>query len=406
MRRYLIAICAVVLVTRSVAAEDPVAAATESAKPREVQLNDIITVLMDRQLAPDDAAESPRVGPPVLTHCAASVVGIRANGNLEIESRSKTIYNGEIWERSLTGIVNPKTVGAHRAVHCDDIVECHIRTFKKGAVSGDVSQPVLPSPQVCPRPGAPYAPTPVGLVTSPSAPKVAVLHEKQADLAQLQQEINQLRAEAGAEQQILVRVQVMEVSLTKMENRGFDAVGLSSGFANMSAADAKQLIHRLSENNLGKMLSEPTVIALDGHPASVHAGGEIPYPSMNGEKGTMELKPTGTQLDVVPQTLGDNRVRLDFRVRVSDTDSGQLVEINGSHVPVLNVREIDTKIETAFGNSVVLSGMEETRIEARSVSVGKTEDVENRIGTIFIVTPEAADRVATLPSQPRAYTPK
>jgi Flp pilus assembly secretin CpaC len=272
--------------------------------------------------------------------------------------------------------------------------------------------PVLPAAapdQVCPRPDAPYAPTPVGLVTSSNTSKMAVLRQKRADIAQLQHEVDQLRGEAGAKQQITVRVEVMEVSLTKMEKTGVDATNVSSGYANMTAADAKQLLRTLSESNLGKMVSEPTVVTLDGNPASLHVGGEVPHPARNGAKGEVELRPIGTQLDVLPQTLGENRVRLDFRLRMSNIDSGQMVDINGSHVPVLNVEEVDTKIETAIGDSVVLSGMEETRVESQKRSTGKTEEVRNRIGTIFVVTPEVSDRVGrvgALPVQPRPYTPK
>jgi hypothetical protein len=409
MRNHVFAICVVMLACRTAVAEDPAGPVTESVKPREIQLEDVITVLMDRPSSSDELAEFQRTGAPLPTRCAASVVNIRPNGNLEIESRSEILHNGEYWERSLTGVVTPKTLGADRTVHSNDIAQCRIKTFKKGAANQESNPLAAALARICPRPDAPYAPTPVGLVTSPNASKIAMLRQKQADIAQLQQEVDQLRGEAGAEQQITVRVQVMEVSLTKMEKMGVDVPDVSSGFANMTAANAKQLLRTLSESNLGKMVSEPTVVTLDGSPASLHVGGEVPYPARNGAKGEVELRPIGTQLDVLPQTLGDNRIHLDFRLRVSNIDSGQMVDINGSHVPVLNVEEVDTKIETVIGNSVVLSGMEETRVEAQKRSTGKTEEVQNRIGTIFVVTPEVSDRigrVGALPTQPGPYTPK
>lgn len=310
---------------------------------------------------------------------------------------------------------------SHVIAVCVAVLACRSAVAEGPAVSAaasvkphdDAVQPSFLQPQVCPRPDALYAPTPVGLITPVTDPRVAVLRQKEADIAQLQQEVNKLRAETGAEQQILVRVQVMEVSLTKMEKMGLSTASVTSGYANMPAADATQLVRTLSESRLGKMMSEPTVVALDGQPASVHIGGDMPYPAPSGAKGAVDLRPIGTQLDVVPQTLGDNRVRVDLRVRISNTNSGQMIDINGSHVPLLGVKQINTKVEAAIGTSVILTGMNETRVErvkiGKSGGGTKTVDEENRIGTIIIVTPEFADRVASagaLPSQPKPYTPR
>ena len=275
-----------------------------------------------------------------------------------------------------------------------------------------VNLPLVEAQDAVP-PAPNYAPHPVSLTSPVTDPRVAVLRQKEADIVQLQQEVNKLRAVTGAEQQIRVSVQVMEVSLTKMEEMGFSTASVTSGYAAMPVADAKQLVRTLCENRLGRIMSEPAVIALDGQPASVHIGGEIPYPAVSGAKGAVELRPIGTQLDVVPQTLGDNRVRIDFQVRLSDTNSGQTIDINGSRVPVLSVKQINTKVEPAIGTSVFLTGMNETRIETikrGKLGIGTTvEEVQNVIGTIFIVTPEIADRVARAdarPSQPGPYTPR
>ena len=65
---------------------------------------------------------------------AASVVDIRPNGNLVIEARNEIQNDDEIWEKSLTGVVRRQSIGPDRTVRSDDIAEARIRNRKKGFV--------------------------------------------------------------------------------------------------------------------------------------------------------------------------------------------------------------------------------------------------------------------------------
>ncbi len=248
----------------------------------------------------------------------------------------------------------------------------------------------------------PVVPSPVGPASAsrplatqrPASPLVAVLQQKQTEFAQLQQEISQLRVQARAPQQILIRTRVLEVSLTKMEKLGLDVSSVSSGYSTMRSEDASQLIRMLTANNAAKVLSEPTIVTLDGRPASFHVGGEIPIPPLPGSNGAVDFRPVGTQLDILPQSLGDNRVRMELKLRVCEDDSSRTVAINGSKFPAFNVRQIGISIESAYGESTVLSGLVSTRRESMKVG-GKSVDVENRIGLIFVVTPEPVEAPQT-----------
>jgi flagellar L-ring protein FlgH len=149
---------------------------------RELQLNDIITVLVDYKsaLQSDGDANSKKTasfnavlsdwlkfdgknilpapqnnGDPKVTGAvtsqfktqadvkqkdavtfkiATSVVDIRPNGNLVIEGRSEVQSDDEVWEQSLTGIVRRQSIGPDRTVRSDDIAERRIRIRKKGFV--------------------------------------------------------------------------------------------------------------------------------------------------------------------------------------------------------------------------------------------------------------------------------
>ncbi len=251
-----------------------------------------------------------------------------------------------------------------------------------------------------PRPVAPNeAPHPSPVLTRRSvSPLVAVLRQKQADLVQLQQEIRQLRAQTGTQQQILVHVEVLEASLTKMEKLGLDAGLVNSGYSQMTCGNALKLVQALKGNNVAKELAEPSIVVVDARPAQFQVGEDVPIPTVPGSKEAVEFRPVGTQLDIMALSLGDNRVRLETRIRVSTADSSRTVEINGSRVPFIQVRQIDTAVESAFGESTVLSGMVDTRLEAVKVG-GKVEEVENRIGTMFVVTPSLFAEPATAQHQ-------
>jgi flagellar L-ring protein FlgH len=149
---------------------------------RELQLNDIITVLVDYKSALQSGGDSnskktasfnavlsdwlkfdgknilpapQNNGDPKITGAvtsqfktqadiqqkdaltfkiAAAVVDIRPNGNLVIEARSEVQNDDEVWEQSLTGVVRRQSIGPDRTVRSDDIAERRIRIRKKGFV--------------------------------------------------------------------------------------------------------------------------------------------------------------------------------------------------------------------------------------------------------------------------------
>jgi flagellar L-ring protein precursor FlgH len=71
---------------------------------------------------------------------AASVVDIRPNGNLVIEARSEVQHDDEVWEQSLTGVVRRQSIGPDRTVRSDDVAERRIKIRKKGFVHDGIER--------------------------------------------------------------------------------------------------------------------------------------------------------------------------------------------------------------------------------------------------------------------------
>ena len=66
---------------------------------------------------------------------AAAVVDIRPNGNLVIEARREIRINEEVWLQSLTGVVRRQSIGPDRTVRSDEIHEMRIEKREKGFVN-------------------------------------------------------------------------------------------------------------------------------------------------------------------------------------------------------------------------------------------------------------------------------
>lgn len=158
------------------------------AEQRELQINDIVTVLVDYRSsmlsegdakskrtvslnavlsdwlkfdgkdifpAPQDRgdprikgqldsqfkAESDMTTKDSLTfRIAAAVVDIRPNGNLVIEARREIQINEEVWMQSLTGVVRRQSIGADRTVRSDEVAELRIEKREKGFVKDSYSR--------------------------------------------------------------------------------------------------------------------------------------------------------------------------------------------------------------------------------------------------------------------------
>jgi pilus assembly protein CpaC len=245
-----------------------------------------------------------------------------------------------------------------------------------------------------------------------------LLEEKLSELNRLQKEIDQLRAVSGTAQQILVKVQVLEVARTKLRKLGVDwarvvdvkdANGTNAKQANKSipldcgfgvfdrTEEIFGFIDMLQKNNIAKMLAEPSLVIVSGRPATFQVGGEMPLPAAPGSDKAVEFQSFGTKLDVLAVALGNKSIRMELRVRLAEPDYSHSVQIAGAQVPVLNVRELDTALELKAGQSGYLNGMVQKRETAIQTESGIRTEAEE-IETWFIVTPELVSAVASAPA--------
>lgn len=244
----------------------------------------------------------------------------------------------------------------------------------------------------------------------------------------------------GGVQQVLLHVRVMEVSRTKLRSLGFDFAKLTgsnmvtSGISGLLPVDLKEtvasnvigknvaenlfsfqivqgsssflgLLEALRDDKLLKILAEPTLVTISGRPASFNVGGEIPIlvPQSLGTS-SIEYKRYGTQLDFVPIVLGNGKIRLEVRPKISELDPASGIVLSGINVPGLRSREVETGVEMNAGQTLAIAGLVQTRQETfrrglpwvsdvpyLGALFRRVEDKNNEVELLILVTPELVD---------------
>ncbi len=248
----------------------------------------------------------------------------------------------------------------------------------------------------------------------------------------------------GGCQQVMLHVKIMEVSRTKLRRLGFDwakitgsnmvmsgasgmllppsSPSLMSGIGSPPPAAATTASNPLSgtfafniangtsaffgvldamrEDDLAKILAEPNLTTISGHPASFRAGGSF-YIVPNGQNGGPPLTVKyGTQLDFVPIVLGNGRIRLDVRSTISEPDPSQPTQFQ----PAIKDRNADTGAELEAGQTLAIAGLVESTIEASNsglpwisevpylgAAFRKVHEQTNEVELLILVTPELVE---------------
>jgi pilus assembly protein CpaC len=112
-----------------------------------------------------------------------------------------------------------------------------------------------------------------------------------------------------------------------------------------------------------EVLAEPNLLAANGKQASFLAGGEYPYPMVQGGSGgssssiSIMFKEYGVRLNFIPTITPRGTIRLQVAPEVSALDFADEVTISGYVEPAITTRKVNTEIELADGQSFVIGGL-------------------------------------------------
>jgi pilus assembly protein CpaC len=120
-------------------------------------------------------------------------------------------------------------------------------------------------------------------------------------------------------------------------------------------------IEALEARNVAQILAEPNVLAINGKTASFLAGGEFPYPTLQGGTAvgavTIQFREFGVRLSFTPIITPRGTIRLHVMPEVSALDTSHGITFEGFNIPALSTRRVETEIELEDGQSFAISGL-------------------------------------------------
>lgn len=182
--------------------------------------------------------------------------------------------------------------------------------------------------------------------------------------------------------QVMLKVNILELSETGGKQLGVDVFGGTSAvntlngtdFGSITGAvaggsllpgiDIDYVVQALESKGLAKRLANPTLVSVNGEPASFVVGGEVPIvttaPGQVDAQGnpisggsTTTYHEYGVKLSFVPEVLSSSTIRMQVLPEVSEVDWTKRVNDN----PAFTSRKVTTTVELTSGQSFAIAGL-------------------------------------------------
>jgi pilus assembly protein CpaC len=248
--------------------------------------------------------------------------------------------------------------------------------------------------------------------------------------------INNLQTPAPS--QIMLHVQFAEVSRSALAGMGNQVIDVlnphrthesgdwrgktdSDGAIELSLinsnAHLRTILNAFRESGNFRSLAEPTLLALDGETASFLAGGEFPFPTVQGAQNSnavsIEWREFGVRLDFTPVVTNIGNIRLDIAPEVSSLDFAGGLTISGFQMPTILSRRAETQVELREGQHLVIAGLLDRSIQESIRKIPllgdipilgslfrSTDDRQQVTELLVIVSPRIVEPSTTPPELP------
>ena len=144
-------------------------------------------------------------------------------------------------------------------------------------------------------------------------------------------------------------------------------------------ASIELLIRVLTSKGLLRSLAEPNLIALPGREASFLAGGEFPYPAVQGGGAnnavSIVFKEFGIRLKFTPTITRGGSIRLKVAPEVSALDFSNPLIFGGFTIPSLLTRRTETEVEMKNGQYLAIAGLVDNTMTDNSTKIPLLGDI-------------------------------
>jgi pilus assembly protein CpaC len=189
-------------------------------------------------------------------------------------------------------------------------------------------------------------------------------------------------------------------------------------------ASIELLIRALSSKGDFRSLAEPNLITLPGKEATFLAGGEFPYPAVQGggSAGSVSIvfKEFGIRLRFTPTITRNGSIRLKVMPEVSSLDFSNPLIFGGFTIPSLLTRRAETEIEMKNGQYLAIAGLMNNTLTDNATKIPLLGDLpilgqffrskdarQNRTELLVLVSPKLvlpSDTPTSLPTgEPQAW---
>jgi pilus assembly protein CpaC len=232
------------------------------------------------------------------------------------------------------------------------------------------------------------------------------------------------------------RSQLATINPHRLDDRGDwlgatntnDEGGFADGIVDLGLFNANAsielLIRALSSKGLLKSLAEPNLIALPGREATFLAGGEFPYPAVQGGGGnnavSIVFKEFGIRLRFTPTITRGGSIRLKVMPEVSALDFSNPLVFGGFTIPSILSRRAETEVEMKNGQYLAIAGLVDNTMTDNSTKIPLLGDIpilgqffrskdarQRRTELLVLVSPKLvlpSDTPALLPTgEPRGW---
>lgn len=175
-------------------------------------------------------------------------------------------------------------------------------------------------------------------------------------------------------------------------------------------------IRALKTTGKFRSLAEPNLLALDGKEASFLAGGEFPFPVVQGGSNnavTIVFKEFGIRLNFTPTVTNSGNIHLKVAPEVSALDFANGLQISGFQIPAILSRRAETEVELRDGQTFAIAGLIDNSITDNVDKIPILGDLpilgalfrssemrQNRTELLVLVTPRLVQPSEEMPPIP------
>jgi pilus assembly protein CpaC len=184
-------------------------------------------------------------------------------------------------------------------------------------------------------------------------------------------------------------------------------------------------IKALQQENVLQILAEPNLMTESGKEASFLAGGEFPFPILQGSTGggfagiTIQFKEFGVRLNFTPTVTPDGMIHMKVKPEVSSLDFTNALTISGFLIPALTTTRAESDVELRDGQSFAMAGLLDNRVTEQFDKIPWIGDVpvlgnlfksrtltKSKNELLIVVTPRIvhpSDSALQTPAMPKGF---